>query len=222
MAPAINTTDDLIRLLAENPEFYQAVRRLVLTDELIQFPERFAAFANRVDDFIAEQRGFNRKVDDFITERRVFNRQFQEDIGELQGNAARLVACAHLYEIAEHLGLTLQGTLSRRQLGELIGPQGRHADVSSSDRAGFIRADLVIIAADADGNSRNVALEASYTADVRDTRRASRNAELLERLTGRRTHAIIASVYSDQEARADIDRGAVAWYPLRPQDFMPE
>jgi len=129
---------------------------------------------------------------------------------------------AHLYEIAAHLGLTLQSTLSRRELGELIGPQGRHADISSGDRASFIRADLVAIAADAGGDACNVALEASYTGDIRDTRRARRNAELLERLTGRRTHAMIASVRNDRDTQAEIDRGAVAWYPLDADDFAPE
>ena len=285
MAPAINTTDDLIRLLTENAEFYQAVRRLILTDELIQLPERFAAFANRVDGFITEQRGineeqrgfneeqrvfneeqrafneeqrgFNRQFQDFITEQRGineeqrgfneeqrgfneeqrvfneeqrafneeqrgFNRRIQDDIGALKGNAARTVINAHLYEIAAHLGLTLQSTLLRRELGELIGPQGRHADISSGDRASFIRADLVAIAADTDGDACNIALEASYTGDIRDTRRARRNAELLERLTGRRTHAMIASVRNDRDTQAEIDRGAVAWYPLDPDDFTPE
>ena len=243
MASTINTTDDLIRLLTENTEFYQAVRRLILTDELIRLPERFAAFANRVDDFIVEQRGinakqqefnakqqefnakqheFNAKQQEFNAEQRSFNRRIEDGIGELKGNAARSVINAYLHEIAAHLGLTLQGSLSRRELGELIGPQGRHADVSSGDRASFIRADLVIIAADADGDAHNIALEASYTADLRDTRRARRNAELLERLTGRSTQAMIASVRNDREAQAEIDRGAVAWYPLDPDDFTPE
>ena len=215
MASTINTTDDLIRLLTENAEFYQAVRRLILTDELIELPERFAAFASRVDDFIAEQQAFN-------AEQRAFNRRLQDDIGELKGNAARSVINAYYYEIAAHLGLTLQTTLVRRELNELIGPQGRHPDVSSGDRASFVRADLVIIAAGPDDDAHNIALEASYTADVRDTRRARRNAELLERLTGRRTHAMIASVRNDNDAQAEVDRGAVDWYALDPDDFTPE
>ena len=229
MAATINTTDDLIRLLTENAEFYQAVRRLILTDELIQLPERFAAFANRVDDFITEQRGVNteqRGVNTeqrgVNTEQRRFNRRIENSIGELKGNAARTVISAYLYEIAAHVGLTLQSTLSRRELNELIGPQGRHPDVSSGDRASFVRADVVIIAAGPDGDACNIALEASYTADARDTGRARRNAELLERLTGHRTHAMIASVRNDRDAQAEIDRGAVHWYALEPDDFTPE
>ncbi|MDE0206450.1 MAG: hypothetical protein OXP66_10545, partial [Candidatus Tectomicrobia bacterium] len=90
MAATINTTDDLIRLLTENAEFYQAVRRLILTDELIQLPERFAAFANRVDDFITEQRGINSRMDDFITEQRGINRRMDDFVTEQRGINSRM------------------------------------------------------------------------------------------------------------------------------------
>ena len=78
----INTSEDLLRLLREDPEFYEQARRLILTDELITLPERFATFAARVDDFIAkqeqfneEQRQFNQRVDGFITQQEQFNQQ---------------------------------------------------------------------------------------------------------------------------------------------------
>lgn len=45
----INNSEDLLRLLREDAHFYDRARRLILTDELISLPERFAAFAARVD-----------------------------------------------------------------------------------------------------------------------------------------------------------------------------
>ena len=38
----INTTDDLLRLLDENPEFREAVRSAILTQELMRFRRRSA------------------------------------------------------------------------------------------------------------------------------------------------------------------------------------
>ena len=250
MATIINTSDDLLKLLSDNAEFYQAVRRLILTEELIQLPERFAAFANRVETFITkqekfnedqlqfneEQRQFNDETRQFIDEQRQFNdeiRQFTDDqrrfnhrmevnMGELKGNAARTIINAYLYEIAAHLNLTLQSTLSRRQLGELIGPPGHTPGVSNEDRMSFIRADLVAAGTDSQGVTRYIALEASYTADARDTRRARRNAELLERLIGCPAHPMIASVHNDRDIQSEIDDGAMAWYALNPDDFTPE
>ena len=235
MATIINTSDDLLKLLAENTEFYQAVRRLILTDELIELPERFARFTAEVHDFItrqeqtnAEQRQFNRRVDNFIEEQRQFNaeqRQFnhriETAIGELKGNTARYVVGVLFGEIAEHLGFTFRDTLSRQQLRQMIGPQG-HTDVSSGDRQSFIRADLVVVADDAAGDTHYLAVEASYTGDARDTARARRNAELLERFTGCPAHAMVASVHNDQDIQAEIDGGDVHWYALNPGDFTPE
>ena len=256
MATIINTSDDLLKLLAENAEFYEAVRRLILTDELIELPERFARFAARVETFIAqqeqfneeqlrfneEQRQFNHQVNDFIGEQRQFNaeqrqfnaeqRQFNAEqrqfnhrietaIGELKGNTARYVIGVLFGEIAEHLGFTFRDTLSRQQLRQMIGPQG-HTDVSSGDRQSFIRADLIVLADDAAGDTHYIAVEASYTGDARDTARARRNAELLQRFTGCPAHAMVASVHNDQDIQAEIDGGEVHWYALNPDDFKPE
>ena len=270
MATVINTSDDLLKLLAENTEFYQAVRRLVLTDELIELPERFARFTVEVHDFIARQERFNERVDNFIEEQRQFNQRIETSVGELQattarletsvgelqattarletsvgelqattarldtsmarletsvgelkGNTARYVVGVLFGEIAAQLGFTFKNTLSRQQLGQMIGPQG-HTDVDSGDRQSFIRADLVVIADDAAGNTHYVAVEASYTGDARDTARARRNAELLQRFTGCPAHAMVASVHNDQDIEAEIDGGDVHWYALNPDDFVPD
>ncbi|MXX41094.1 MAG: hypothetical protein F4Z85_24095, partial [Gemmatimonadetes bacterium] len=92
----IHTTDDLIRLLNENDEFRQAVRRHVLSDELIQLPERLAKFETHVEDFIGEQRQFNKEQRQFNKEQRQFNkeqRQFNQrmesSIGELRDTVAQ-------------------------------------------------------------------------------------------------------------------------------------
>ena len=69
----INSSEDLLRLLREDAHFYDQARRLILTDELITLPERFAAFAARVDDFIAKQEQFNERVDGFIAKQEQFN-----------------------------------------------------------------------------------------------------------------------------------------------------
>ena len=69
----INTSEDLLRLLREDPHFYEQARRLILTDELIALPERFAAFALRVDGFIAKQEQFNERTDGFTAKQEQFN-----------------------------------------------------------------------------------------------------------------------------------------------------
>ncbi len=252
----IHTADDLIRLLNENDEFRQAVRRHVLSDELIQLPERLAKFETHVESFIDEQRQFNQEQRQFnqrmensigeirdtvaqntqaIGELRDLTAQNTEAInrlehtvswhtdaiGELRGNVARQVISARFIEIADSMGFEWKGILVRSDLGQMIF-QPKHKDIPSSDRQSFVRADLVIEATDSEGAIHYIAVEASYTADQRDTSRAQRNAALLTQLTGHPAHAAIASVRNVREIQSLIDDGAMYWYALEPDDFTPE
>ena len=238
----IHTTDDLIRLLNENDEFRQAVRRHVLSDELIQLPERLAKFETHVEGFIGEQRQFNEEQRQFNKEQRQFNeeqkqfnkeqKQFNKEqkqfnqrmensIGELRGNTARQVASTHFIEIAEGMGFRCKGILMRADLVQMLTHSERD-DIPHGDRQSFFRADLVVEATDSDSAMHYIAVEASYTADQRDTSRAQRNAALLTRFTGHPAHAAIASVRNVREIQSLIDDGTVYWHALDPADFTPE
>ena len=252
----IHTADDLIRLLNENDEFRQAVRRHVLSDELIQLPERLAKFETRVESFIDEQRQFNKeqrqfnkeqrqlnkeqrqfnervnrrfdsidkKLEEqrqFNKEQRQFNQRMETAIGELRGNVARQVVNSRFLEIASGMGFRFKGLLTRDDLGQMIF-QREISDIPQSDRRSFVRADLVVKGTDSEGAIHYIAVEASYTADQRDTSRAQRNAAILTQLTGHPVHAAIASVRNVREIQPLIDNGPVYWYALEPGDFTPE
>ena len=262
----IHTADDLIHLLNENDEFRQAVRRHVLSDELIQLPERLAKFETRVESFIAEQRQFNERVNrrfdsidkkleeqrqfnkeqrqfnkeqrqfnkeqrqfnkeqcQFNKEQRQFNQRMETSIGELRGKVARYVVGVHFLEISDGMGFQFKGLLTRLDLGQLIFQRkpAETADIPQNDRRSFFRADLVIEVTDSAGAIHYISVEASYTADQRDTSRAQRNAAILTRLTGHSAHAAIASVRNVREIQPLIDNGTVYWYALNPNDFTPE
>ena len=96
------------------------------------------------------------------------------------------------------------------------------ADAADGDLQSFYRADLIASALDQDDSEAYLAVEASFTADVRDTRRAIRNANLLTELTGRPAHAVIAARHIDNDIREEIQSGAVHWYELGEHDFTPD
>ena len=52
--PEINSIEDLVRVLRENPEWVEALRGILLTRELLELPERFAQYAERSDARFAE------------------------------------------------------------------------------------------------------------------------------------------------------------------------
>jgi len=63
MAPDTALREEFLDLLERDGVFREAVRRQLLTSELIKLPERFAAFAGRVDEFMVEQQAINARVD---------------------------------------------------------------------------------------------------------------------------------------------------------------
>ena len=57
-------------------------------------------------------------------------------------------------------------------------------------------------------------MEASYTVNGRDTRRAMRNAEYLEKFTQKKAYAVVAGVHLDDRIREDVEAGRVFWYEI--------
>ena len=64
--PPSNTIQDLLRLLDENPEWVDALRARLLTQELLELPERFSQFAEGVNTFVLEMTEFKTTVERFI------------------------------------------------------------------------------------------------------------------------------------------------------------
>jgi outer membrane murein-binding lipoprotein Lpp len=56
----INTMQDLTRLLRENPEWRDEIRRELLTEELLELPQRFAEYTKVTDRRLD---GIDRKID---------------------------------------------------------------------------------------------------------------------------------------------------------------
>jgi hypothetical protein len=218
--------EEFLDLLERDGAFREAVRRQLLTSELIELPERFAAFAGRVDKFIVEQQGINVRVDarfDGVDAR--FDRidarlqAIIDDLDVLKGYAPGRAARDHVDTILDRLGLTYVTILDRR---DLVGLLRRFRDIPTGKRESFYRADMVLEALDDHGDTRYVAVEASYTADRRDSDRARRNAGFLTRATGCPAHAVVASLRNDRDVQALVEAGTVHWLRLTEKDLAPD
>ena len=216
----INTIEDLARILQEQPTWAEALRALLLTQDLLDMPARFDRFVeiqqetNRLTDrrfsaFVNQQENWNENA----TIR--FNR-IEADMSSLKGEYARTRTIQDARGIAADLGLEYLRTLSNDDLNGMAG--------SNLDRdllRSFRNADLVIEATDGT-DTRFITMEISFTADQRDCRRAIRNAELITQFTGKPAQAAIASVRNDQAAATAVESGAVYWHPLENRTADPE
>ena len=238
----INSQEDFLRALAENPEWQAAVRAQILGEEQLQLPARFDAFVERMDAFIEEQKQFNAMVAGFIEEQKQFNADMREfvraqkdinerlarnmdriahDIGQLRGWFARLNAADFGPVIAMDMGMEFVRNLSRAELVQMAG-QAVRSGVPRDSLRSFYNADVIIEATQADGAACYIAVEASYTADHRDADRALRNVEFLTQFTGLPAYPCIVSVRNDRELSPDVLQGNVFWYPIPDQFWEPE
>ena len=220
----INTIEDLMRLLDESPEWLETVRARLLTRELLEFPGKFAQFAETANRRLEKLEELPDKVDqlsnDFTQFAETSNQrlgQIVDDLGRLKNVGTITTTRDHAEVIAEVVGLHCQKQLRRNEIIALSRNQNT-AGITPGDLTSFHRADLIMEATDANGELHYIAVEASFTADGRDTRRAIRNASYLTRFTERPARAVIAAMRIDREIQGDLDSSRVFWYQLAEED----
>ena len=235
----INTIEDLIRLLDENPHWAEALRVRLVTRELIELPARFASFAaettarfdrleSQFSSFAAETNERFTQIDQrFAQVDQRFDRidsvleRIQTDLGYMRGAHARNAAMENASAIARAMGLQRVRTLNRDELWEMT-DQADTSGLGAGELDSFHRADLVMEAVSAAGVSCYVAVEVSFTVNGRDTTRAVRNAELLTSFTGRPAYAAVAGLRTDNRVQATLDSGSVFWYEIDASDLQAE
>ena len=204
----VNTIEDLMRILDENPEWLEAMRVRLLTRELIELPRVVANLAKSMDERFDEAAQRFAKLESEV-------QALRNDIAPMKGAHARNVTTEQADLLVEAMGLTWRRTLAHLDIAELV----RSSDTSgipNNELISFRLADLIVECADAAGETCYAAVEASFTVNGRDTRRAMRNAEYLVRFTGRPARAAVAGERIDDRTREDVESGGVFWYPLDP------
>ena len=213
MTTNVTSIEDLIRVLDEHPDWLEALRVRLLTRELLELPARLAEFAAATEQALAEHSRILTEHTTTLNEHGSAIQGIRNDMGPLKGWLARTVAVNDAYLLAEDMGLSWVRTLAQPEIGALLKSANSPA-ASKNDRRSFIRADLIMEATGEDGEPCYVAVEASFTANGRDSSRAIRNAELLTRLTGRPARAAIASFRLDDRVRPRIESGEIYWHEL--------
>ena len=221
----INTIEDLIQVLDEHPHWLEALRARLLTRELIELPEKFAAFVettnqrfDKVEHRLGTLETDVKELKTDVTGLKTDVKSLRDDMGILKGAHARNVAVEDATSIARGLGLRRTRTLSRDELWDLT-ETADTTDIPPNALRSFRQADLIMAATDQAGEPCYIAVEISFTANGRDTTRAMRNAEFLTRFTGKPAYAVIAGLRQDNRTQPHIEAGEVCWHQLDPSDL---
>ena len=225
----LNTTEDLLRAARENQEFREAFRREILTDDLINLPQRFEAHTQRFEAYASETSKNINALTVSITELTKsldsMNRNLGEKLDRLavshrmehnallhrfKGNYAIETTRDNDGDIAEKFA-DARGvdsyrlrTLTRDERDDLFDENLDGIDLLATEgniSKTFPAGD--IIAEVSDRRSRDtifyVAVEASYTVDAKDVMGASDNAKILREATGHEAFAIVSGVEINSE-----------------------
>ncbi len=178
---------------------------------------RFDGVDARLDKVDARFDGVDARLDGHDA---MFKR-ITDDLGQLKGAHARNAALENAAIIARDLGLRRTKSLSREELLDLIDASDT-VGITVDDLRSFRVADLIIEAAAEDGEICYVAVEISYTANGRDTKRALRNAEFMTRFTGKRSFAVVSGLNRDDRIQDSIESGELFWHQLTPEQLEAE
>ena len=189
---------------------------------------RLEEFAVRQEEFNARQEEFNARQEEFNAQQEETNARVErrlqritDDLGDLKGHVAGRIAREMSDDIAEHLGYEITYQFSGNDLRAML-RGSTPDDIPPGVRRSFYVADLVARVQDQEGNQLFIAVEASYTADERDTQRAVRNAEFITRFTGMPAVPVVASLGNDRAVQQLVDDGRVRWFRFQPRDLQPE
>ena len=194
------TKDDLARV--------EKSIRSDMSSELARVEKNMSSELARVEKSIRSEMSTQVVVDSIESQLN----QLRDDIGPLKDAHTMGAAIKEADLIAEEMGFRFVRVLERRDIRQLVNGKGLRG-ASPDDLKSFRRADLIMEVTDSLGEVAYIAAEVSFTADERDSNRASRNAEYLSRLTGKQTRAAIVGLRRDNRIE-QIPQDEVFWYGL--------
>ena len=202
----VNTIEDLARILREQPTWAEALRALLLTQELLDLPGRFDRFVEAQREFNQAQQETNRLTDQRLNAIEGRLDRVEGQLGNVQGNQyERTVRTKALARSRFTRGFTgsyvalNQDGLTDPLLNSAIDRAIRTGLVSQDSCADLFEADLIISAED----NRHAVVEVSLTADRDDIDRAKTRAGILAAITeGSVTPVVITSRLNPDQAEA--------------------
>ena len=210
----INDISDLIRILREDPAWAEAVRSVLLSQELLKLPEEVAALTKA---FRENAETVNRRLESLEAgqqsleagQRRLEanQAQLQNTVNGMRGELGNLSGSFFQRRAANFADRVVRRDFHLRQTSLAY-----HADqvgdsrlkplldeavddasntFTENDAASVEQADAVIAGKAPDGTDAYLLVEASITIVKDDVDRAKDRAELLQRATGAETHAVV-------------------------------
>ena len=183
----INTIEDLARILRDQPTWTEALRALILAQDLLELPGRFDQFVQAQQEFNSAQREANKAQQEF-------NRTTGQRLNAIEGRFGNLEGGEYERNVRNRalarcmITLGFQGAFvalaqtnpADPRLTSAIAQAVQNGRITPDRFAELFEADLIITADD----NRHAVIEVSITADQDDIDRAKTRADILTAITG--------------------------------------
>jgi hypothetical protein len=227
---SISTTADLLRLLREDPDFRDQVRSLLLTQELIELPERFARFESFViqrfeslessmERQFTEVRGDIAEIRSDVAKNTSDITEMRGDIGRLQGAeyerkvsrvftsyASTAFRRRHNRSLRRNRLLLSAGQSPTADFEEILDSAEVREEISEEELEELRQADAVMVGQD-QGEAVYFVGEFSVTVNNHDIDRAIGRAGILRKVTGSDAWPMVIgdTIPDSQRARAEAE-----------------
>jgi hypothetical protein len=195
----ISNFADLMQALKENPEWLEELRRMILTQELLELPKKFENFRHRVEErFDAIEKGVQE-----------LKKKLDKDVWPLKGMWLEMkVADSILSFFSEYLSDAK--AIDQEKINKALSLAMKEGIISKEERVDVLRLDLII-----EGTLLNteepvlIAVEVSYTIDDFDVQRAINRAKILEKVMGRKVLPAVVGYKITKKAQNLIEKEEV-------------
>jgi hypothetical protein len=182
---------DLMQALKENPEWLEELRRIVLTQELLELPKKFEEFRHRVEE----------RFDVLEKQVQEVKKKLDRDVCSLKGMWLETEVKKHVHSFfSEHLSnVKLVG---QKRVNKILSLAIEKGIISKEEREDVLRLDLIV-----EGTLLSteepvfVAVEISYTIAENDVQRAVKMAEILKKATGRKVLPAVVGYRISKKAK---------------------
>ena len=224
----INNFDDILRAMEHDPALREAMRRHILTEELLQLPAQFARLENSVAKLQEGQDRLETRMDNLETRMDNLETGQEELKDRMDSMAGRLGAIigsdyeARSLRVAPRKIRQVMGIrnatliLAARQIPlkdifPVLDQAMTSGKISEAEAQDLDNLDLAFTGEDPSGNTIHATIEVSVTVSQEDTRRAVIRAGILERATGTSTKPVIIGNTISPENRTNAENLGVTF-----------
>ena len=213
MAVDIATEEEvrrILRLVETNAEVREAVRRAILTDELLELPDKLARFVASMEEFKASMEEFRTSTEEFrkATERRLDH--LESDVGQLKGGHFESKWKENGTSYLGSRGFRRVRLVDKNTLASLLDDAVDRGVLDGGIENDILLVDAVHSAVDKTSSAVTyIATEVSGRVHADDVERAIRRAASLEAATGTSSMACVAGASIDDAAKGMAEAGSV-------------